>query len=745
KTPTIRSRSASPVLRTPPPAPEPTQQYPQQPPTPPTTTSIVPKTTQTKSEDSTELEKKVDISMAPRRTPPPVPGTPAESASVIEYPSPRSESKRKSGSSKSKPPTPMQRYYSETPVASTLSGLMQNKSGGEHPVQYMPPSPPLTRRSTLTSSRSLSKLPTLQKPSTSVIAESVLSGEGRRPSSSGSGVSMKDVRRVGKHLGQNPIDYLIPNGSLPAPVSGYFHPLHDPYSLEPPPSMCGDDPDANPVAGIFNNLNTLLDSYLQVLSSGGSLAVGTGYRSVARRLLERVEGMFARDLGVDGAGWAEVLEYTRGGRPKPVLCVLPVRGLLSKGKDDDTVLHEQPNATKELAESVVAGVREKPATGKVEQWLEQVEIVLKTSEDDNPHGEQQLTKEEMEEEDRVVCQIIEGILATNTAPDQIKNFRRYLENVSLVNRMRLALARLYPEHPIETINAPSVALYMLLHPELHPLLLAISNVSEAELDLINSGRFDAFLDGSSNVVARDEDEELTTLTALDKRLWSVLEGLEDEIEDLHTRALVVRRALKSRKDCISKKRPSNPSSSRSASPVQSLSKSNLLDKEAEDELRDVVRDLEDEDWHLNVPTLHLPIMPDDSASNITFNRRRRKERADKLTRDESERKKEKEKKREKKDAKLKKGESEAADTLLSSSRRKKKRDKDDRSVREKSRTRDDGASCTTAKGDKDEKEHKEHREHRHRERKDRDEHRERKEERKERKEAAKEDKDTKDK
>jgi hypothetical protein len=479
-----------------------------------------------------------------------------------------------------------------------------------------------------------------------------------RTSATSSGVSLKDVRKVGKHLGQTPIDYLIPNGSLPAPVSGYFHPTHDPSSLDVPPSMRSDNPNVNPVAGIFGNLNFLLDSYLAVLSSGGSIAVGTGYQSVARQLLERVEGVFARDLGVNGIGWAEVLEHLRGSRPKPFLCVLPVRGLLAK-REEESVLNAEPACTtQQLAASVVAGVKAKPAMSKVNQWLEEVEQVLRAAEPDDCSKALQ----DEDEEEEIVCQIIEGILKNNTEESQIKNFRRYLEDRVFGTRMKLALTRLYHEHPVELITPPIVALYMLLHPEVQPLLDAIANVSEQELDLINSGRFDSFLDGSTNVVAKDEEHELNVISALDKRLWSVLEGLEDEIEELHTRALVVRRALKSRKECISTKKPSTASiSSRSASPVP-LPHPLAEPKRPDDERQK--RHIDEEDWALNVPTLNLPITPDDSASNITFNRRRRQERAKKVHEDDHKRKKEKE---QKKIAKLKKEEEKKTNSVIAGS------------------------------------------------------------------------------
>lgn len=554
----------------------------------------------------------------------------------------------------------------------------------------MPPSPPLTRRSTtspsggsplaMQQSASTSSPPPPQPPPHATLPAAEVHTDVERPASQvGSNASLKEIRKVGKTLGQNPIDYLLPNGSLVAPVSAHFHPTHDPHSLTPPPPPPPSS-DANPVAGIFGNLNFLLNSYLAILEAGGSLAVGTGYQSVARKVLERVENLFTRNLGVDNVGWADILEYLRGSRQKPSLFILPVRGILARReprRDEESVvgggeaLLEPTATTRELAESVVAGVKVKPAMTKVEQWLQEVQQVLKASGPEDgcsPSGNDCLKAQIDDEEDQIVCEIVEGILrdSMEDSESQILNFRYYLENRALISNMRRALTRLYRDHPPEAITAPIVALYLLLHPELHPLLQALANISDSELELINSGKFDGFLDGSTNVVGRDEDEELAIITNLDTRLRSVLEGLETEIEELHNRALVVRRALKSRKECIVRRRPPTSASvsSRSGSPAgvggsQRKSSGQFKPDDMDPEDQASRRRAEEEEWMLNVPTLRLPITPDDSASNISFNRRRRQERANKVNReDEEQRHKEKERKREKKEKKAEEKEKE---------------------------------------------------------------------------------------
>lgn len=441
---------------------------------------------------------------------------------------------------------------------------------------------------------------------------------------------------MGKKLGRQPIDYLLPNGSLPNPVSTNFHPWQEPDSLD-------DSPDTDqPVSAVFANLNILLENYHSILSNGGSIAVANGYHSVARKLLEQVGGVFTRDLGVDGVGWHDILEYIRGGRTRPCLCVLPVKGLMSRRNieasilsgatgDDDVASHLHPPSmyiTKELAQSVVAGVKQK--TGKVEDWLEEVEKVLKRSQPPpSPTTASALSDDgEFDEHSEIVVQIIEGILNQT----QILIFRAYLSDPHILAATKLALVRLYPQHTPAAITAPIIALYLLLHDELHPLLTAVSRLTDAEMELINSGRFDGFLDGSSNAVPRDEEEELRTITSLDRSLLRVLEGLDDEIEELHNRALIVRRALKERQNGIAKKMKKRSMQQLaegevSSSPVQ-------LPDELEDENELLLPPVEE--WEGGKSIL---LGPDDSASNVTFNRRRRAERRIEKEREEAERKK----------------------------------------------------------------------------------------------------------
>ncbi|TGZ81491.1 hypothetical protein EX30DRAFT_264482 [Ascodesmis nigricans] len=646
--------------------PPPTPQFAQTPSTPPddAATSAAPQTD-------------APPEPAPLHTPPPPPRIPhsAPSSPPRQGPGPsalpgpimgRSESLR----NRAGMPGPMQRFFTETPASSMLHGMHHRDA--EHPVNYMPPSPPLTRNSsTPTRSPSAPAAPSARAasaaPTVTPTVHTAASGSGagstthandvpihRSATTGSSSTSSKEQRRaLGKSLGASPVDYLIPNGSIERPVSQYFSPTHDPFALDIPAGIDLNEPEKCPPSGLFKNLHTLLDNYMGILTAGGSIAVGTGYRSVARRLLDRVEGMFARDLGIDGITWTEILEYLRGTRPKPKLCILPVRGLISRGGDESVINTTAPARA-------VSPPRQ--PMGKVEKWLYEVEQQLKSEEQNfnpAPDAPPRLTREEMEEMDRMVIKIIEQILLSDTTDDHIARFREFLEMPTLIENARLALERLYPDHPKESITTPIVALYLVMNPPLHPLLAAMASITSEELDLLNSGRFDAFLDGSSKVVAQDEDEELAVISRLDKRLWSVLEGLEDEIEDLHNRALIVRRALKARKENIVTQRRKGPIGIPGGESLLNIATTNnqhqhqhhhthrstspgpksptipddrnsipplatpTVNIQAPVDLPPIRPPETDDDWAHNVPALNLPITPDDSASNIDFARRRR--------------------------------------------------------------------------------------------------------------------------
>ncbi|KAF8456519.1 hypothetical protein BGX38DRAFT_1139734 [Terfezia claveryi] len=432
------------------------------------------------------------------------------------------------------------------------------------------------------------------------------------------------------------VDYLLANGGLPRPISITFSPQGDPHEIDYILAKGGEIPEVSyaPIntgheeAGgqgrelltVFAPLHESLDAYTQILANGGSVAVGTGYRSVARRLLERVEALFARDIGLP---WGETLEWLRGKRRRerlPVLPVLPVRGFLKKGTsgvgegETPTVLGNnhggdepsryqpppppaapllQPPADGQGVHQMLAEGEKIRTKTKVEEWLDETETVLSTTINANGGGpvpnsiptvpsgkandlaenffvtlanqfnvpqqnsgalviQQDVasTASQEEEEEKLVSGIVMELL--NEDREQKERYAHYLNDNALLERTMIALRRLYPSFPVHTITRSIAALYLLLHPDLHAVLEAISRITKGELDLLNSGRFDGFLD-EKDVIPADEEKELEALEVLDGNIFRTMEKLEDEIEALHVRAEEVRRKLRVRKEAIARK------------------------------------------------------------------------------------------------------------------------------------------------------------------------------------------------
>lgn len=132
-------------------------------------------------------------------------------------------------------------------------------------------------------------------------------------------------------ISQPKVDYLLQHGGLNQSVPKNLLLAGKPMAVQQaviaPPSQM--------VANLFEPYSRLLDDYKHVVSKNGSLAVATGYRSVARRLLDRLEAVFARDISSEacqccmcasvfddaqddrGVSWGEILELVAGRRDLP--------------------------------------------------------------------------------------------------------------------------------------------------------------------------------------------------------------------------------------------------------------------------------------------------------------------------------------------------------------------------------------------------------------------------------------------
>jgi hypothetical protein len=127
------------------------------------------------------------------------------------------------------------------------------------------------------------------------------------------------------------VDYLLQHGGLHRPIPKNLLLAGKPMAVQQAAS-----PSQPPIvtAHLFEPYTALLDDYEKVVAQNGSLAVATGYRSVARRLLDRLEAVFARDISseacrcptcessdhaedIRGVSWGEVLELVSGRKDLP--------------------------------------------------------------------------------------------------------------------------------------------------------------------------------------------------------------------------------------------------------------------------------------------------------------------------------------------------------------------------------------------------------------------------------------------
>ena len=136
------------------------------------------------------------------------------------------------------------------------------------------------------------------------------------------------------------VDYLLKNGGLPYMISkklvGESNKPQQ-YATYQSPAMYQAAP-LEEYQKVFSPLYKRLDDFLHVMRRNGSVAVATGYRSVARRLLDKLSQIFARDIsGVrcdcvtckavpqpylsdeedSGVSWGEILEFVSGRRELP--------------------------------------------------------------------------------------------------------------------------------------------------------------------------------------------------------------------------------------------------------------------------------------------------------------------------------------------------------------------------------------------------------------------------------------------
>ena len=289
--------------------------------------------------------------------------------------------------------------------------------------------------------------------------------------------------------------------------------LHTAYQSIPPSTM------SSHVNKFFAPFNGLLDDYTKVVSKNGSLAVATGYRSIARRLLDRLEAVFARDISSEfctcfmcqsmpdnneniedqkSISWGEILEYVCGRQELPLwpaftldntaigLGISASENRLPMQKLDIDVPAEyrdhyirQSKKTKQSVDNWLAGQVETPCSPPQDVDDDTLTFAMLTHLDSDQKGA--LTS-------------FLGILPSrpgSVAPGVRSATPASVPRSELLSKTGLAIQRLY--RLAAPPREPECAMYLLKNPPLHNVVATLAAVSDGEWEILTSGRFDGFL------------------------------------------------------------------------------------------------------------------------------------------------------------------------------------------------------------------------------------------------------------
>lgn len=304
------------------------------------------------------------------------------------------------------------------------------------------------------------------------------------------------IPRVDYLLQHGGLDHRVPRTLLPVPATS------DPFSQSAnQPQLAA--------AKVFDQFSHLLDDYQKVMSKNGSLAVATGYRSVARRLLDRLETVFARDISSEacnclmceredaeerpeGVSWGEVLELVSGRRELPMwppfMMVASTVDAGSPGEEHIPMQKLDVDVPEEYRDHFIRQSRKTKVA--VDKWLsEQTESASSAPEevDDETLTFAMLTH--LESHQRSVFCALLGINSSTPVPRSDDEKPRHRPS-PLVSSSQ-AIQRLYrlPSLPRD----PETAMFMLNNPGLHHVLATLAAITDDEWEILISGRFDGFL------------------------------------------------------------------------------------------------------------------------------------------------------------------------------------------------------------------------------------------------------------
>ncbi|KAI0503008.1 hypothetical protein F5B22DRAFT_577968 [Xylaria bambusicola] len=303
------------------------------------------------------------------------------------------------------------------------------------------------------------------------------------------------------------IDYLLQHGGLHHPVPKHF--------LEVLPRQNGNRPSDPPLSGcetLFAPFFNLLNQYQTVLQKQGSIAVATGHRSVARRLLDRLEDVFSRDLPEEGCtcvmceqapeehrglGWGEVLERVGGRVEMPSWPPFDLSSVVATAIESTADLPPRPASPVKLDPDIAEEFREhylrqtKKVKSSVDKWMNscaETPAPPPSEVDDETLAFAILTSLNQEERPYFNA-LISGskeIQPTLRAPTPMRKSRP-----DFLVKTGLQLQRLY-----RLSQAPrdaETAVFLVQNPFHHDLFATMVDISPQEWEILISGRFDGFL------------------------------------------------------------------------------------------------------------------------------------------------------------------------------------------------------------------------------------------------------------
>jgi len=313
------------------------------------------------------------------------------------------------------------------------------------------------------------------------------------------------------------VDYLLKNGGLPYMISkklvGESNKPQQ-YATYQSPAMYQAAP-LEEYQKVFSPLYKRLDDFLHVMRRNGSVAVATGYRSVARRLLDKLSQIFARDIsGVrcdcvtckavpqpylsdeedSGVSWGEILEFVSGRRelpPWPPFAIEPDEGGLGISGAAEAPMQKIDIDVPDEYRDHYKRQNQKTKLA-VQSWLsQQPELPSGPPEeaDEDTLMFAMMTKLDTQQRNLFIALMHgQNTISNSRAPTPAE---RPATPSTALKRARRALQRLYRlERPPRDCEC---AMYLLHNQELHGMLATLAEVNEQEWEILISGRFDGFL------------------------------------------------------------------------------------------------------------------------------------------------------------------------------------------------------------------------------------------------------------